>query len=173
VQVHAPLRRTKLAPKATLDTLIVPLRPVDAVLSAQSSARDSLPRGRVMHRLELTYKLALAEGGTVTPTTPPLAAAVYDGALEGQLYAVYDGNKRRVAFGDVYPQPVTLGKGAPQNVAPNVTFGALHHSCMGALCCWATAPPLCSQLCPARRDAPRRTPCRSAVALPHACNAET
>lgn len=129
VQVHAPLRLTKLAPKATLDTLVIPLRPTeskltalqpaaapdagDAAAAAPAAHRDLLPRGRVMHRLLLTYKLTLAEGGTVKPVLPPLAAAVYDGALEGQVYALYDSNCKRLSFGDVYPKDVTLPKGRP------------------------------------------------------------
>eukprot|EP00892_Ulva_mutabilis_P003276 jgi/Ulvmu1/131/UM001_0135.1 len=128
VMVHAPLRLTKLAPKATLDKLTIPLRPTESKLVAlQPDApaaaadggeappatpnRDALPRGRVMHRLLLTYKLSLAEGGTITPVLPPLRAAVYDGALEGQVYAVYDSNKKRLSFGDVYPADVTVPKG--------------------------------------------------------------
>lgn len=123
LQVHAPLRLTKLAPKATLDTLIIPLRPTESKLTALQPAaadaeaatpnRDFLLRGRVMHRLLLTYKLTLAEAGTIKPVLPPLHAAVYDGALEGQVYAVYDSNKKRVSFGDVYPKDVTVPKGAP------------------------------------------------------------
>lgn len=123
-QVHAPLRLTKLAPKATLDKLVIPLRPTESKLTAMQPAaaaaagaaagpqRDLLLRGRVMHRLVLTYKLTLAEGGTITPVLPPLNAAVYDGALEGQVYAVYDSNKKRLSFGDVYPKDITVPKGA-------------------------------------------------------------
>lgn len=77
-----------------------------------TTSRDALPRGRVMHRMLLTYKLTLAEGGSICPRVPPLDAAVYDGTLEGQLYGLFDGNKKLVSFGDVYPESVTVGKGA-------------------------------------------------------------
>jgi Tripeptidyl peptidase II len=110
--VHAPLRRTIVNVSAPLKTLSIPLRPASAQLAALDTPRDTLPSGRIMHRVLLTYKLALKEEGDVTFVAEPLKAAVYDGALEGQLFAVFDANKKRLAFGDVYPAAVTLPKGA-------------------------------------------------------------
>ena len=111
MQIHAPLRRTKINPKATLNKLIIPLTHTDMEIAPLVAPRDALPRDRIMHRMLLTYKLTLAEGGSITPVIPPLDAAVYDGALEGQLYGVFDANKKRVSFGDVYPGSFSVGKG--------------------------------------------------------------
>ncbi len=55
-----------------LDTLRIPLRPTDAELAPLPFPRDTLPEGRVTHRLILTYKLSMAEAGKVTPTLPML-----------------------------------------------------------------------------------------------------
>lgn len=72
VYASAPLRREKVKPQARLDTLRIPLRPCEAELAPLASPRDTLPEGRVTHRLLLTYKLSLAEGGKITPTLPLL-----------------------------------------------------------------------------------------------------
>ena len=48
------------------------LRATAAELAPLASPRDTLPEGRTIHRLTLTYKLTLAEGGKVTPTLPSL-----------------------------------------------------------------------------------------------------
>ena len=120
LQIYAPLRRTKINPKATLNNLVIPLRPTDHVITPLTDPRDALPRGRVMHRMLLTYKLSLAEGGSITPKVPPLDKKVYDGTLEGQLFGVFESNKKRVAFGDVYPESVTVGKGECLKQLPDV-----------------------------------------------------
>ncbi len=72
VYAAAPLRREKVKPQARLDTLRIPLRPTEAELAPLAAPRDTLPEGRVTHRLLLTYKLSLAEGGKFTPTLPLL-----------------------------------------------------------------------------------------------------
>ena len=55
-----------------LDTLRIPLRPTEAELAPLPFPRDTLPEGRVTHRLILTYKLTMTEAGKVTPTLPML-----------------------------------------------------------------------------------------------------
>lgn len=146
LQIYAPLRRTKINPKATLNNLIISLRPTDHVIKPLTDPRDALPRGRVMHRMLLTYKLSLAEGGSITPKVPPLDSKVYDGTLEGQLFGVFDSNKKRVAFGDVYPDSVTVGKG--ENLYPFLVLLSIfcparsggracsHTTCRKHCCCF-------------------------------------
>ena len=67
-----------------------------------------LPSSRVTHRLILTYNLSLAEAGKITPVIPVLKGKVYDGALEGQIYGVFNANKCLLSFGDVYPKAVKV-----------------------------------------------------------------
>ena len=70
-----PLRLLSVVPcppQAKLEVLRIPLRPSEAELAPLCAPRDTLPQGRVTHRLLLTYKLTLAEGGKVTPTLPLL-----------------------------------------------------------------------------------------------------
>ena len=113
-QVHAPLRRSRLKPSATLRKLNIPLRPVSCTTTPLATPRDALPNGRITHRMVLTYKLSLKQGGEITPIAMPLKQMVYDGALEGHICAVYDSNKQRVALGDVYSHKQTLPSGALQ-----------------------------------------------------------
>ena len=69
---RAPLRREKVKPSAKLEFVRIPLRPTEAELAPLGGPRDELPGGRAIHRLILTYKLSLAEGGKVRPTLPSL-----------------------------------------------------------------------------------------------------
>ena len=112
LQVHAPLRRSRLKPSATLRKLQMTLRPASCTTTPLDTPRDALPNGRITHRMVLTYKLTLKQGGEITPLPPALKKMVYDGGLEGHLCVVYDCNKQRVTFGDVYSHKQTLPKGA-------------------------------------------------------------
>lgn len=111
VYARAPLRREKIKPTAKLDAVRIPLRPTDAELSPLSAPRDVLPGGRTIHRLVLTYKFSLTEGGKVTPRVPLLNKFVYDGEIEAQMVFVCDANKQVLAVGDIYPETTTLKKG--------------------------------------------------------------
>lgn len=92
VTLLSPLRRQKVKPEAKLESLCIPLRPVDSSLqpalpkqllelpaattgSSSSSSmkltgRDVLPNGRVIYNLLLTYKLKVTEPGKYKPTIP-------------------------------------------------------------------------------------------------------
>ena len=48
---------------------------------------------------------------------------VYDGELESQTYQIFDANKKRVAFGDIYPAHADLEK-VPKH-APLGMLGAI------------------------------------------------
>ncbi len=69
---RAPLRREKLAPTAKLNTIQIPIRPSSSVVSPLSKERDALPDNRVIHKVEITYKLKAEEAGSYKPTLPML-----------------------------------------------------------------------------------------------------
>ena len=71
-ECRAPFRPEKLAPSAKLTKVRIPLRPAEAALAPLGAERDTLPSGRVIHALTLTYKLAVAEAGKHTVTLPLL-----------------------------------------------------------------------------------------------------
>lgn len=112
LSVRAPLRSERLAIKASLSTLLIPLRPSSSELEPRRDARDAFTRGRVTNQLTLTYTLTLAEAGTVTPRLARFNRLVYDGVLDGQMLVVCDGNKRVAGWGDLYPESLKLKAGS-------------------------------------------------------------
>ncbi|KAK9809052.1 hypothetical protein WJX72_008467 [[Myrmecia] bisecta] len=111
VAVRSPFRVEKVNPGAKLTHVRIPLRPAETQLAPLLDPRDALPEGRVIHSLMLTYKLSVAEAGKHKPTLPMLNKYVYDGELEAQMFMLFDANKRQLAVGDIYPEPVQLKKG--------------------------------------------------------------
>ncbi|KAK2077755.1 hypothetical protein QBZ16_004603 [Prototheca wickerhamii] len=112
LSVRAPLRSERLAIKASLSTLLIPLRPSSSELEPRRDARDAFTRGRVTNQLTLTYALTLAEAGTVTPRLARFNRLVYDGVLDGQMLVVCDGNKRVAGWGDLYLESLKLKAGS-------------------------------------------------------------
>ncbi|KAI5070002.1 hypothetical protein GOP47_0014345 [Adiantum capillus-veneris] len=100
-----------ISPRATLNTIRCPYRPVESKLQALPSDRDKLPNGHQILSLILTYKFNLAEACKVTPRLPALNKRMYDNEFESQFYMIADVNKRVLAMGDVYPKGVKLSKG--------------------------------------------------------------
>lgn len=111
IDVTSFLGLESLSPRATLDTIRCPYRPVENKLQALPSDRDKLPSGRQILSLILTYKFNLAEACKVTPRLPVLNKRIYDNEFESQFYMIADVNKRVLAMGDVYPKGVKLPKG--------------------------------------------------------------
>lgn len=111
ILARAPLMREKIKPVAKLDVLRIPLRPTDSTLAPLKAPRDVLPQGRTIHRLVLTYKLSLTEGGKVTPRVPLLNRHVYESEIEAQMYFIRDENKQLLGVGDIYPEAANLKKG--------------------------------------------------------------
>ena len=54
----------------------------------------------------LAYKFALKEATDgVSVRFPSLNAQLYESPYEAQLWAIFDGNKQLMRFGDDYPEP--------------------------------------------------------------------
>lgn len=49
---------------------------------------DTLPNGRIIYRMVLTYKFTPAESGKHKITVPGLNTHIYDNAIESQMYMV-------------------------------------------------------------------------------------
>ncbi|KAL3696139.1 hypothetical protein R1sor_010215 [Riccia sorocarpa] len=111
VDIKAPLAAEKLAPSATLTSVRVPYRPVEAKVEPLSASRDKLSNGRQIHGLTLKYKFSLGEAAEVTPRLSYLNDRIYDTEFESQFYMIFDVNKRVLASGDCYPKNVKLPKG--------------------------------------------------------------
>eukprot|EP00963_Diacronema_lutheri_P014099 scaffold2858_cov659-Pavlova_lutheri.AAC.70 len=111
VELRTPLLPQELKPDLKLQKLRIPLKPFSHTLEPTKGERDLLPQGKRIYFLLLEYKLKLDVAGKVTPTLPTINNYVYDGIFEAQMYMVFDTNKRLLAVGDIYPDPVKLTKG--------------------------------------------------------------
>ena len=111
VELRTPLLPQELKPDLKLQKLRIPVKPFSHTLEPTKGERDLLPHGKRIHFLLLEYKLKLDVAGKVTPILPTINNYVYDGTFEAQMYMVFDTNKRLLAIGDIYPEPVKLAKG--------------------------------------------------------------
>lgn len=111
IEAKSLLATEKLVPAATLNKIKVPYRPVDSSLNTLPTNRDTLPSGKQIIALTLTYKLKLEEGAEIKPRIPLLNNRIYDTKFESQFYTISDSNKRVYATGDCYPKYVKIPKG--------------------------------------------------------------
>ena len=72
---------------------------------------DTLPAGRQIYRLSLTYEFQQSQTGLVTPRFPANDDLLYDSQYGTQLWMLFDSAKRLVASDDIWPSPVKLKKG--------------------------------------------------------------
>ena len=111
VEIRAPIRAERVAPRASLDVLRRTLRPVDSEVRPTGSVRDLLPKGRQVYELILTYEFEMEEPGQVTPRS----GMHFDGAMwdtwESMMWTIVDEANRRVATGGGAPDPVELAEG--------------------------------------------------------------
>eukprot|EP00210_Caulerpa_lentillifera_P001608 g1546.t1 len=111
VQVYAPLRREKINPSINLESVLLPLAPTESSITPFTFKRDVLPDSRVIHKLQLTYKLKLIEGGKITPRLHMFNRQVYDCPVEAQMVQIYDTQKKLLLVSDIYPPSTTVKKG--------------------------------------------------------------
>lgn len=83
-----------MRPEARLTSVQWGLRPSEYRVEPLATPRDTLPEGRVVSRLLLSYKLSVSEPGWFTLRTPVIGQHVYDALLESQTMMIFDQNKR-------------------------------------------------------------------------------
>ncbi len=111
IEVATSLRREMVSPAAKLETHRTFVAPSQAAIRPLDPRRDRLPDGRDEFELMLTYVFDQPETGTVTPRFPANDNLLYDSDLGTHVWLLFDGGKRRVATGDVFPKGVRLTKG--------------------------------------------------------------
>jgi tripeptidyl-peptidase-2 len=111
IEVTTSLRREMVSPAARLETHRTFVAPSQAVIRPLDPRRDRRPDGRDEFELTLSYPFDQAETGTVTPRFPGNDNLLYDSDLGTHVWLLFDGGKRRVAAGDVFPKGVRLMKG--------------------------------------------------------------
>lgn len=97
------LRIEDLKPSVTFDQRRTFVRPTSSEIVPLTSARDRLPSGNNTAELILTYPIDLKEEANNLTLSLPLSDHLYDSDVP-MLTQLYDVNKKRVQFGDVYPK---------------------------------------------------------------------
>lgn len=109
VDVANLLRIEECKPKATLDTRRTYVRPTKHTVRPRWEARDQQPSGHALLELVAGYPVVVKEAATLTWRVP-ISGYVYDASVT-LLTQLLDKSQAQVAFGDVYPKPVSLSPG--------------------------------------------------------------
>eukprot|EP00742_Colponemidia_sp_Colp-10_P008114 GILJ01008758.1.p1 GENE.GILJ01008758.1~~GILJ01008758.1.p1 ORF type:complete len:1249 (+),score=195.85 GILJ01008758.1:73-3819(+) len=106
------LRAEELSVTAQLNTWRQFIRPKEATVRPLRAPRDLLPEGRLIYELVLEYPVSIKEDNVeVTPRFPALNDKLYEAEIEGQLFMLFDNNKRMMGVGDAWPEGTKLSKG--------------------------------------------------------------
>ena len=70
------------------------------------------PCGKRLFQLVLEYAFAADDAAEVTFRAPKFNGLLYDAEFASQFFLVVDRQKKRVGFGDAWPGPTKLAKGA-------------------------------------------------------------
>jgi tripeptidyl-peptidase II len=109
VEVATTLQFENLAPEAKLTKYRRLVKPDSASVNLLAADRDGFSGNRRFHELVLTYKINGA--GAVTPYFPKVDDLLYDSEYGGFLIAVFDPNGKRIGTDDIWPHPISIGKG--------------------------------------------------------------
>lgn len=111
MHVTSPLRRERVKPVASLDTLRRTLRPKTAEIRPLDGYRDKLPEERQIYELVLTYEFSLEKAARVTPRVAMLDIEEYQEGWQSLQYMIFDSAKRLVERWGLVARPVRLEKG--------------------------------------------------------------
>lgn len=100
--VRTNLRSEEINPNISLKALVQPVRPSEYKIKILPGARDTLPNGRHIYAIELTYNFHLDKDGEVTPNCSLLSPLLYESEYESQLWMLFDSNKQNVGSGDAF-----------------------------------------------------------------------
>lgn len=110
IECQSLLRPEPFAPAIKFEHRRTYIRPTQADVRALTSARDRQTDGKPQLELVTSYPLKVTEKESKVQLSLPTSGHVYDAAVP-LLLQVFDANKKRVQFADVYPHEVTLPKG--------------------------------------------------------------
>ncbi len=111
LNLATPLRKERVAPTITLDTLRRPIRPSEADLRPLDGERDQLPEQRQINELILTYEFKLDADATVTPRVALANIVETQESWQSSLYLIFDSAKQVVHRWGLAPRSVSLKKG--------------------------------------------------------------
>ncbi|XP_042890415.1 tripeptidyl-peptidase 2-like isoform X3 [Penaeus japonicus] len=102
VDVRAGLRPEELSPQAYLKHHTQVLTPTESKVEVLGGLRDTIPGGRPVYQLILSYNLSVSKAAEVTPKCALLSDVLYESAFESQLWMLFDHNKQLIGSGDAY-----------------------------------------------------------------------
>ncbi|KAL7634240.1 UNVERIFIED_CONTAM: hypothetical protein RMT77_015570 [Armadillidium vulgare] len=103
IDVKASLRTEELMPQAVIKYHSQVLSPVESKMEVLGGPRDTLPEGRVIYQLLLTYNLNVNKSGVeVTPKCCLLSHVLYESSYESQLWMLFDSGKQLLCSGDAF-----------------------------------------------------------------------
>lgn len=112
LECRSDLRVETFKPSISFDRRRTFVRPTSSFVRPLAYARDLVPSGKRMHEMQATYNFELKEDRNTVTLSLPLSKHLYDSDVP-MLSQLYDVNKKRVNFGDVYPKALDkLEKGS-------------------------------------------------------------
>ncbi len=111
VSVETPLRRERVEPSGSLQTLRRPIRPVSSEIRPLEGYRDELPDEQQLYELVLTYDFEIEDGCTVTPRVALYGHAEYQESWQSIQYMIFDSGKRIVERFGLTARSTHLDKG--------------------------------------------------------------
>ena len=111
LDVSTSLHAEHLSPSARLTSYRRQLKPTKSKIKTLSPERDGFSEGRLFRELELTYEFDQSEAGSITPSFGLTDGLLYESEYGGALWTLHDAGGRRIATDDVWPHPVSIGKG--------------------------------------------------------------
>eukprot|EP01090_Pellita_catalonica_P021398 TRINITY_DN7997_c0_g1_i1.p1 TRINITY_DN7997_c0_g1~~TRINITY_DN7997_c0_g1_i1.p1 ORF type:complete len:1175 (-),score=236.91 TRINITY_DN7997_c0_g1_i1:46-3237(-) len=110
-ELQSMLRRETVSPVVEFSKIQHPMRPQSYAIRLLPDARDTLPDGRQISEMVLTYEFKLGSASEVTPVLPLFSALLYESPYEAQFWMIFDTSKKLVATGDFRPEAVKLAAG--------------------------------------------------------------
>ncbi|KAF7727019.1 tripeptidyl-peptidase II Tpp2 [Apophysomyces ossiformis] len=109
LEVAAPIRREdKVEIGVSFNKLRKYLRPTESTITPMHPDRDTLPNGRLLYALVLSYSLKVDAATTVTPSFPTVMNRLYEHFLAGVFGIVYDANRKAIGYLDVFSHKIKL-----------------------------------------------------------------
>ena len=107
VDVRSALHNEEIQTEAKLKSMVQSYRPSESKIAALTD-RDTIPKGRIMFELQLTYNFTVNKACDITPDFPLLSDVLYESEYVSQFWMMYNSHKQLVGSGDAYASKYSL-----------------------------------------------------------------
>ncbi|KAF2360373.1 Peptidase S8A tripeptidyl peptidase II arthropoda [Trinorchestia longiramus] len=108
VDVLSKLRSEELWAQAVIKHHVQALVPYESRIEVLGGQRDTIPVGRPIYQLILSYAFSIPKGTEVQPKCGLLNDFLYESAVESQLWMLFDSKKQYLGAGDAYSHKYTI-----------------------------------------------------------------